>query len=449
MAVSLVRLDEPLAALGRAVDLCGGWEGLGRDDRVFIKPNICLPRWMPLYGMVTTTSVLEGLVRLLSERGCRRITIGEGPVEALGSTAGHGYRRMGIDAVARRYGVRLADLNRGPFRAVDLDGVRVQVAEAAFDCDFLINVPALKTHNQVKVSLGLKNLKGFLSPVSRVKFHGTGRLDHLLRLLAETVRPHLTVIDGTYALESGPDTALGRAHRMNVIVAGREAHACDVLGAALLGIDPAEVGYLREYAGAHGLPLSADRLQIRGESSWPALVRPLDWRVHVAEELAATGITGLSVPHPGETLCSRCYAVLGYSLLALARGNRGTDCGGTVVCCGREARPGGGEPVSHARPGGQVRAVVLFGDCAIAANKGVEGACRVKGCPPPVTDSMMSLWRALLGRPGMLRALPAGMARLAAARAGIFTDRLDKWQRYESKEFDPAHFRAGPATTSR
>ena len=437
MAVSLVRLDEPLGSLKRAIELCGGWDGLDRNSKVFIKPNICLPRWMPLYGMVTTTGILESLVRLLSEQGCRDITIGEGPVDVFGLSMRQGYRRMGIDTVARRYGVKLVDLNRGPFRPVDLEGVRVQVAEAAFENDFLVNVPALKTHNQVRVSLGFKNLKGFLSPASRVKFHGTNRLNHLIRLLGEAVKPDLTVIDGTYALESGPDTALGLAHRMNLIVAGREAHSCDVLGAVLLGIEPSEVGYLREYAEAHGLPLSADRIEVEGEKDLPALVRPLDWRVHLPEELSAAGITGLSIPHPGETLCSRCYAVLGYSLLALARDNPGMDFGNAVICCGREARPG-----SDAGPRGVAPVVILFGDCAVGGNRGLEDAHRVKGCPPPITRSMAALWRALLSRPRMLRVMPARMARMAAMKAGIYTDHLEKWERYRSKEFDPGHFRA-------
>ncbi len=448
MAVSVVRLEEPFLSLKRAIELCGGLEGLGRGSRVFIKPNICLSRWMPLYGMVTTTSILEGLVRLLSERGCRDVTIGEGPVDVFGASMSHGYRRMGIDRVARRYGVKLVDLNRGPFRPLVLEGVKVQVAQAAFENDFLINVPALKTHNQVKVSLGFKNLKGFVAPGSRAKFHGTNRLNHLVRLLGEAVRPSLTLIDGTYALESGPDTALGRAHRMNVIVAGRETHSCDVIGSALLGIDPFQVGYLREYGEAHGLPLRADQIEVKGESDLAALARPLDWRVHLPEELSAAGITGLSIPYPGETLCSRCYAMLGYSVLALARDSRGTDFGNAVICCGREVRPdsdtlpGGERKCDGGAKPGEGRAIVLFGDCAVNANKGLAEACRVKGCPPPITGSMMSLWKALLSRPGMLRVMPAGMARLAAAKAGVLTERLDKWQRYQSEEFDPGHFRA-------
>ena len=38
---------------------------------------------MPLYGLVITTSLLEGLVQLLVERGCHDISIGEGSVDIL------------------------------------------------------------------------------------------------------------------------------------------------------------------------------------------------------------------------------------------------------------------------------------------------------------------------------------------------------------------------------
>jgi uncharacterized protein (DUF362 family) len=432
MVVSVVRLQEPPQSLREAIALCGGLDGVGRDDKILIKPNICLSEWMPPYGVVTTTSVVEGLVRLLVERGCQNISIGEGPVDVFGLSIHKGYRRMGIDTIAKRYGVKLVDLNQGPFRQVDLDGLKVQIAEAAFENDFLINVPVLKTHNQVMVSMGFKNLKGFLSPASKIKFHGTNRLNHLIRLLSEAVRPDLTIIDGTYALESGPDTVLGKAYRTNLMIASRDAYACDVVGATLLGIDPSEVIYLREYAEAHGIPLGAAGIEIRGEENIQALVRKLDWRVNVAEQLfSPAGITGLSVPHPGETFCSRCYAAFGYSLIALVRDNPGSDFGNAAICCGREAIPNG-----------DAQRVILYGDCAAKSNNGLKDVYRVAGCPPKLMDGLFVLWKALLSKPKMVRVMPVRLARLAGMKMGIYTDSLPKWERYRSGEFDPSHFRA-------
>jgi hypothetical protein len=83
MVVSVVKLQEPLESLRQAIELCGGFEGLGRNDKVLIKPSICLSGWMPLYGLVITTSLLEGLVQLLVQQGCHDISIGEGLADIL------------------------------------------------------------------------------------------------------------------------------------------------------------------------------------------------------------------------------------------------------------------------------------------------------------------------------------------------------------------------------
>lgn len=51
---------------------------------------------MPLYGLVITTSLLEGLVQLLVQQGCHDISIGEGPVDIFGLSVQIGCKRMGI-----------------------------------------------------------------------------------------------------------------------------------------------------------------------------------------------------------------------------------------------------------------------------------------------------------------------------------------------------------------
>jgi uncharacterized protein (DUF362 family) len=98
MVVSVVKLQEPLESLRQAIELCGGFEGLGRNDKVLIKPNICLSEGMPIYGLVTTTSLLESLGQLLVEWGCHDISIGEGPVDILALSIIGGCKRMGIDS---------------------------------------------------------------------------------------------------------------------------------------------------------------------------------------------------------------------------------------------------------------------------------------------------------------------------------------------------------------
>ena len=176
MTASLVKFDGSLDSLHKAIELCQGFESLGRNDRVLIKPNNCFRhKIMPPYGMVTTSKVIDGVVQLLLEHGCKDISIGEGAIigifDELEPYTKRGFQGTGIEKISEKYGIKLIDFNGGAFHELDLGGVKVQVSRAALDADFLINVPVLKTHFQAKVSLGFKNLKGCLSKDSKKRFH--------------------------------------------------------------------------------------------------------------------------------------------------------------------------------------------------------------------------------------------------------------------------------------
>ncbi|MDM8001242.1 MAG: DUF362 domain-containing protein [Dehalococcoidia bacterium] len=431
MVVSVVRMAEPLQSLREAIALCDGFARLRTHDRVLVKPNASYGLRVPHYGTTTTTTILEGLIRLLAERGCRDISIAEGSLEVLGCDTQKAFARTQIDKLAKRYGTKLIDLNRGPFQQEDLGGVKVQIAKAALETDFLINVPVLKTHYVTKVSLSFKNLKGCLSPASKNKFHVTKRLNHLIYLLNEVLRSDLTVIDGTYMLEAGPEIVLGTAHRKNLIIAGQDGFACDVVGATILGIDPSEVGYLREYAEAHGRSLSVDAIQIRGERDIDALREKLNWRADAERELLApAGITGLSLPYPGESCCSKCYAMLGMSLVAFIKENSKRDFGDAAIYCGGELEPEADR-----------QKTILYGNCATKKNSlRPHGAMTVKGCPPRLTDTLFALCKLLLSRPRALRVMPVALLKLAGAGVGIYNYKLPKWKTYESDMFEKRHF---------
>ncbi len=430
MTVSVVRFDSSLDSIGRAIELCGGFDKLDRSHRVLIKPNITFSGWMPIppYGMVTTSKVIEGILRQLSDHGCKDVTIGEGTVaEVLGSNTRRGFKYTGIDRVAKRYGAKLIDLNDGPFERRELGTAKVGVSKAVLDADFLINVPVLKTHPQVKVSLGFKNLKGCLDTPSRKRFHHKG-LDHSICLLNQLLKCDLTIIDGIYMLEKGADTLMGTAHRKDLIIASRDTFACDCVGATILGIEPSQVGYLKEYAELHSRPLDISTVQVTGEDV-ESLKEKLDWESVAEDELLNFGITGLAVPHPGHTLCSGCYGSLICALGIFAKANPNRDFSGTQICWGRNRANGA--------PGGRI---ILYGDCGISSNRNEEPAAKIAGCPPPMMSTLLTLMKTLLSRPKMISTLLLGSPQLLALRVGLYSGNLQKWQRYRSPEFDKSHF---------
>jgi uncharacterized protein (DUF362 family) len=434
MTVSLVKFDGSLDSLRKAIELCGGFEKLSRSDRVLIKPNNCFRhKIMPPYGMVTTAWILDGVVRLLLEYGCKDISIGEGAVVGvfgeLDPYTKHGFKGTSIEKIAKKYGVKLIDFNQGPSRKMDLGGIKAQVSTAALETDFLINIPVLKTHFQAMVSLGFKNLKGCLTQDSKRRFHISKRLDSLICHLNEAIRSDLVIIDGIYMLEKGPETLVGVAHRKDLIIASRDIFEADVVGATILGIDPARVDYLKEFAQRYNRSFDTSAIQIRGESL-ESLRERLEWKFEPDRELLAPAkITGLSAPYPGKTLCSGCGATLALALSVFARDNPGMDFGGAELYYGLELKAQKDSPK-----------VFLYGDCAIKSNKGLRKATKIEGCPPTLAKTLLALMKALLSRPSMFKMLVLRTMKLVGIRLGLYHEVFPRWERYRSKEFDKSHF---------
>jgi uncharacterized protein (DUF362 family) len=434
MTVSLVRFGGSLDSVRRAIELCDGFEKLDRNDRVLIKPNNCFRhKIMPPYGMVTTSKIIDGVVQLLLEHGCQDISIGEGAIigifDELEPYTKQGFKGTGIAKIGKKYGVKLVDFNEGAFRELDLGGVKVQVSRAALDTDFLINIPVLKTHFQAKVSLGFKNLKGCLNQDSKKRFHISKRLDALICLLNEAIKSDLVIIDGIYMLEKGPETLAGVAHRKDLIIASPDIFECDVVGATILGVDPAQIDYLREFAQRHNRSFDISAIHIKGEDI-ESLKEQLEWRFEPDKELLTPAkITGISAPYPGQTLCSACGATLALALSIFGKDNPGMDFGGVALYYGLGLKPEGDTPK-----------VFLYGDCVIKSNKSLQNAIKVEGCPPALSKTLLALMKALLTKPRMFRMLLLQAIRLIGMRLGIYRDMFPRWERYRSKEFDKTHF---------
>ena len=430
--VAIVKYDDTSNAVAKAVQLCNGLKGLNRADRVLLKPNIV---WgaggtgkVPKFGLITTARVIEEIVKLLRDYGCTKIALGEGTIadKELGSDTMKGYRWSGMERVAKKYGVTLIDFNREPYREAELDGEKIKIAESALDADFLINVPVLKTHAQCRVSLGLKNLKGCLSMGSKRAFHRND-LHRMIALLNTRVIPSLTVIDGIYALEHGP-TATGTAHRMNVIIAGRDSLSCDVVGSTVLGIDPAAVGHVKEFAALHKRSIDVNTIDLQGEKI-EDVSKKLAWEFAGNDVLRKAGVQGISIPYPGTHFCTQCVTHTEAVLLSFCKDNAGMRFSDVELCVGSEVKPRKDS-----------KKVFLFGECALRANKDREGTITVKGCPPKAADMLMALSYGTLGRGRATRNMLAKIIKTIGYRMGVYHEEYPEFTRYSPPIFDENHF---------
>ncbi|MBS4029904.1 MAG: DUF362 domain-containing protein [Clostridiales bacterium] len=423
--VSVIRFNNVRENIARAVEQVNGLASLRPSDHILLKPNLVM--WdnvypFPKYGVLTSTVLMEEMVRLLSDYGCTKISIGEGSIidRGFGSDTKAAFAGLGYHKLREKYGVKLIDFNDGPFTSVDFNEFSLDISAHALETDFFVNLPVLKTHNSTKVSLGFKNLKGCLATRSKMFCHHVERtLDDFICHIGEKIRPALTVIDGIYALEKGP-VINGRAYRTDLIIASRDMFAADVTGARILGFDPAEIGYLREYANRHSLSLHSG--ETVGEKV-DDVVCKLQWDWTWLEDnsgpeaFARQGITGIHFPKYDNTICSGCSYLNNYLLVTLMGAYANKPVAGIEFLGGKNCRSQGGADKTF-----------LFGKCAIHANKEnpvIKEAVPIRGCPPD-KDKIISVLRE--------HGIEADENAYTAYRAGLF-------KRYEGRaDFQEDHF---------
>jgi len=431
-SVSIVRYRENHETIRNALELCDGFKELKANDKVLIKPNIVMAsrrKKIPLYGVVTTTRVIEDIIILLSEYGCNDITIGEGSPfhKELELSTLNGFKSTGLTRVAEKYGVKLVDFNKSEFRSVDLGPTKVKLARESLESDFLINVPVLKTHVQTTVSLSLKNLKGCLKQSSKMKFHKTG-LEEMIARLNTVLKPKLSVIDGIYSLERGPSTS-GRAYRTNLIIASRDAFSGDIVGAACLGIDPLTVGYFTQYGALTGQSPSLGDIEIKGESV-DDVIFPLEWRMMKAEQIMADyDIKGATFQWPGNTLCTNCAIMSDAFLGVFLKDNKGSYFYNIEFLMGDKVHP-----LEESEQ------VFLLGNCAVKNNSDCDKAVKISGCPVGVGDSIVKVYNTL-GKFKSKKLLAVRMLKGMAEKLGIYEETFPRTFSYDRPDFDRSFYR--------
>ncbi len=400
--VSIVRYEKPVESVRKAVDLSKGLDHLPSKARVFIKPNIVF--WtkevnFPKWGVITTSRVIEDMVILLKERGIDDITIGEGMVLGRAKdqeTPAHAFETLGYNMLKKRYGVKSINTFDRPFEEVDFgDDVVLNMNEDILHSDFVVNVPAMKAHNQTVVSLGIKNLKGMIDVKSRKRCHNADPVKDLnfyIARLADKMPPMFTLLDGIYTLEKGPAID-GRMRRSNVLVGSADFISADMVGAKALGYEPSEVPHLVNAAKNHGRPYDLSDVEIVGEKIEDVAVPhkydfpyTVDEERSVPEALVKDGIKGIFYRKFDLSMCTYCSGINGLVISAIRSGWKGKPWDKVEVLTGKTMEP---------TPG--MNKTILLGKCMYQKHKdnpNIKEILAIKGCPPKIEDVIKTLQKA-------------------------------------------------------
>ncbi len=188
----------------------------------------------------------------------------------------------------------------------------------------LINLPVLKSHVVSMMTLGMKNPMGLLPRPDRRAMHTFG-IDQSIVDMNLAIQPALTIIDGSVG-QDGEGPLYGDKADLQVLVAGRDSLAVDLVACQLVGVKPRAIPHLKlalEQRGKPSWTIAGEEISVIKKFRLPRrkplykfifwLMYPLDYPYtwvaergkHLCTTLYSTGLVGTR-PHIKEENCTRC-----------------------------------------------------------------------------------------------------------------------------------------------
>lgn len=197
-----------------------------KTARIFLKPNLN-SNMNALTGNTTDLRIIGAVIEFLMENGYKNITMGEGTNSGFYRNGISVISRLGIDKLGEHYGIKVVDLNYSEKVEVTFEnGVTSGVAKECLDADFFINLPKLKTHFEVGMSVCLKNMIGCLvGQESKKKTHKS--LAKNILNINKKIKPHLHIVDGLISME-GLGPTRGTPLCTGLIIVGTDPYLIDL-----------------------------------------------------------------------------------------------------------------------------------------------------------------------------------------------------------------------------
>lgn len=212
------------------------------EDRVLIKPNLLSAR-SPEKRITTDPALVMAVVEIVKEAGGRPVIADSPPgIEPFRLIC----KITGMEEIAQRTKVPLVEL-RKPRKGNAEKCLRfsnLEVSAEALEADVIINLPKLKTHCQMLLSLGVKNMFGTVISREKAEWHYRTGLDRdtfatLLLDIHNTLRPGLTILDGVWGME-GHGPSGGTPRNFGIVAASADALALDLSVSEMMGINPTD-----------------------------------------------------------------------------------------------------------------------------------------------------------------------------------------------------------------
>jgi uncharacterized protein (DUF362 family) len=241
-------------------------------QKVLLKPNL-LRGFSPKNCVTTHPVVVESICRVLKDYSVGQITISDSPalgsLEAVASKAGY-------DPLKKKYGVKIVPLT-DPVPFESEEGVpHLKIAGCLQEFDRIVNLPKVKSHCQMTMTLAIKNLFGLVIGKRKPILHCLVKNDKvkfgkMLIDIARHVNPCLTLADGIEAMQ-GQGPLNGTPYPLGVLLASTDMTALDRVAAEIIKF-PIDKVYVLEAARLKGYGnYDLNKIEISGVTDLSSLM---------------------------------------------------------------------------------------------------------------------------------------------------------------------------------
>lgn len=266
LRTSLERLLEPLGGMRAFVK---------KGDRVLLKPNLLTSGRLGK-ECITRPEIVYCIAQLVQEAGGYPF-LGDSPAfgTARGVAQANGYLPL-----MEELNLPIVEFHGQRYETVSQSFNHLRLCKEAMEADVVINLPKLKSHVQLTLTMGVKNLFGCVPGKMKAWWHMEAgkderRFGEMLVETARAINPNLTILDGIVGHEgNGPSG--GEPRPLHVLGASSDVFALDRSIVELLNVDPAIVPTV---AASKRLGLCPELEDIHFPLQRPIDLQVMDWRL--------------------------------------------------------------------------------------------------------------------------------------------------------------------------
>ncbi|CAD5979259.1 Thylakoid-associated protein sll1697 [Planktothrix tepida] len=279
--VSLIRANSyhPQALETSLKTLLEPWGGITAfvkpGDRVLLKPNL-LTGSRPTKECVTRPELVAAVAKLVIEAGGKPF-LGDSPAfgSALGVARANGYLPL-IESL----NLPIVEFQGKRYQTVSEGFDHLRLSKEAMEADVVINLPKLKSHVQLTLTMGVKNLFGCVPGKMKAWWHleagkDVNRFGEMLVETARAINPNLTILDAIIGHEgNGPSG--GEPRELGILAASDHVFSLDRTLVDLLQVDPSLVPTV---AASQRLGLCSELTDINYPLLTPKELQVSDWKL--------------------------------------------------------------------------------------------------------------------------------------------------------------------------